>query len=87
MGSVTIQVIGDVSVGTKAKTYVVSDADVNRLVAAEKAAYTSSFGTANPTVAQALTFFADTVMQTTKDSVKVFEQGVAAAAISPITAT
>lgn len=87
MGQITISVVGDGSVGTKSKTYSFTDAAINRLVAAEQAAAKSAGVAANPTVTQALVFYADAVIQGTIDGVKSFEQSAAAAAILPIVAT
>lgn len=82
MGSITVQLVGDGTVGTKTKTYVVSDADVNRLVA-----YAKSLVGGNPTVAQAASAYADAILTLTKTNIFQYEQGVAANAISPIVAT
>lgn len=86
MGSITFQVVGDGSVGTKTKTYTVSDADVNRLVA-----YGVSLATTpqvpSPTVAQALLAWADRAMALAKSDVLSYERTNACAGISTITAT
>jgi hypothetical protein len=85
MGSIAIQVVGDVSVGTKVKTWAVADADVNRLVAYTKAAYPNADGTV-PTTAQALTSWAQGFMDGTKANVQRFETA-APVVPAPITAT
>lgn len=82
MGSITIQVIGDGTVGTKSKTYTVSDADVNRLVAFGKSMVGGS-----PTVTQGLVAWADKVIADTKSAVRAYENAVATAAITDISAT
>lgn len=86
MGSVTFQVVGDGTVGTKTKTYTVSDADVNRLVAYGKALATAA-GIANPTVTQGLLAWADREMTKAKVDVLVYEQELATVGISQIVAT
>jgi hypothetical protein len=89
MGSLTIQVVGDATVGTKTKAYAIPDADVNRLVAFCKAAYPiqNADGTTTvPTVAQALVSWADGFVAGTKTNVQRFETPVPAVP-APITAT
>lgn len=86
MGSITFQVIGDGTVGTKTKTYTVSDADINRLVNCWKTLGATN-AVPSPTVAQALLAWADHEISDTKSSVLQFEQAAAAAAIGPIGAT
>jgi hypothetical protein len=86
MGSVTFQVIGDGAVGTKTKTYTVSDADVNRLVAFGKA-IASAAGTSNPTVTQGLLAWAERTMAQVKGEVLAYEREQASVVISTITAT
>jgi hypothetical protein len=83
MGSITFQVVGDASVGTKTKTYTVSDADVNRLVEFAK----SLTGIANPTVTQALLAWANNEMDAVKRNVKAFECNQATASIAVISAS
>lgn len=68
MGSITLQVVGDGSVGTKVKTYAVSDADINRIVAYGMT-LANGQGNTNPTVAQALVAYADLLMQITKGNI------------------
>lgn len=82
MGSITIQIVGDGTVGTKTKTYTVSDADVNRLVAFGK-----SMVGGTPTVAQGLIAYADKVIADTKGAVRIYENGLAVAAGTDIVAT
>ena len=82
MGSITIQIVGDASVGTRTKTYAVSDADINRLVAWAVAAYTDA-GSAPPTPVQALAKWADRFIAQTKESVVGLEQRNALAAVAP----
>lgn len=86
MGTITFQVVGDGSVGTKTKTYTVSDADVNRLVAFAQAIAANN-GVSNPNVTQGLLAWADRMMSETKTGVRAYEQAIAAAAIAAITAT
>jgi len=86
MGAVTFQVVGDGTVGTKTKTYTVSDADVNRLVAYGQSLAAAN-GVSNPTVTQGLLAWADRVMVITKMDVRGYEQQQAAVGISTITAT
>lgn len=79
MGSVTFQVIGDASVGTKSKTFTVSDADVNRLVAYAREVYATPATVGNPTpptltVTQALLAWANAMMDQTKGAVVGYER-------------
>ncbi len=67
MGSITFQVVGDVTVGTKNKTYTVSDADINRLVAA----YQKGDGTV--TVTTALLSWAADILTFSKQRVRDWE--------------
>lgn len=87
MGTVTIQVIGDASVGTKSKSYALSDADVNRLVNWAKSAYATAPTVQVPsppplTVAQALVAWADGVIAGTKNNVVNWERTAAQAAVA-----
>jgi hypothetical protein len=82
MGSISFQVVGDASVGTKNKTFTVPDAHINRLVEAMK-----PFGAQPATVNTALAYWAQMVMDRTKDAVVERERTVAAQAVDPITAT
>lgn len=87
MGSITFQVIGDASVGTKTKTYSVPDAHINRLVAWASIAFV---GPGDPPLATApaLLAWANNMMETTKASVISSEQNSAAvAATQAFTAT
>ena len=63
MGSISFQVVGDASVGTRNKTYNVSDANINRLVASIKD------GQPSLTTPQALLVWADLMMALTKERV------------------
>jgi len=74
MGTVTLTVVGDVSVGTKAKTYNFTDADINRLVAWTKKAFATVPTNAVPnppalTTTQSLVAWADSFINTTKTNV------------------
>jgi hypothetical protein len=82
MGSISFQVVGDASVGTKSRTFQVPDAHINRLVEAMK-----PFGAQPATVNTALAYWAQMVMDKTKDVVREREQAAAALAVTPITAT
>lgn len=86
MGSLTVQVIGDATVGTKSKTFTVSNTDINRFVAACQAKAATA-AVPSPTVAQALSAFADSVWAKAKTDTLNFEADAAAAAIQPIAAT
>jgi len=85
VGSISIQVVGDASVGTKSKTYNYTDAQINRLVAWAKTAYSqSSRGVPDPpplTTAQALSAWADALMRFTETSVVKTEKNAARAAV------
>jgi hypothetical protein len=93
MGSLTIQIVGDASVGTKTKTFAIPDADVNRFVAWAQSAYPiiTNGVASTPTVAQALASWANGIMAGTQNNVLAYERANAAAApvaaVSPITAT
>lgn len=78
MGSITFQVVGDASVGTRSKTYAVPDAHINRLVACLKA------GDAAKTAPQALLEWAELMMALTRERVLTYERS--AAAIAPFDA-
>lgn len=85
MGSITFQVFGDGTVGTKTKTYTVSDADINRLVAyGIKLATTPQLP--NPTVAQGLLAWVDRAMAVAKADVLSSERDTATVGITQISA-
>lgn len=78
MGTITITVVGDASVGTKSKTYNLSDANINRLVAWTKTAFATTPTVAVPsppvlTTAQALVAWADKFIARTKQDVLASE--------------
>ena len=79
MGSITFQVIGDGSVGTKTKTFTVPDAHVNRLVAYAVARYSVPPATLNTT--QALLAWAEGLMAGTKANVLRWEKETDIAAV------
>lgn len=81
MGSVTFQIIGDGTVGTLSKTYTVSDADVNRHVAAWKKR------TGAATTPNAMLAWADSMMSASSTVILDTEKATAAAAIQPIGAS
>lgn len=88
MGSITFQVVGDASIGTKTKTYTVSNADVNRFVswATDTFATAPTLGNPSPaplTATQALAAWADWIMTQTKQRVIARETTVAANALPP----
>lgn len=68
MGSISFQVVGDASVGTRNKTFTVPDAHINRLVAYMQA------GDPAMTVPQALLKWADLMMAVTRDRVRNHER-------------
>lgn len=74
MGSISFQVVGDASVGTRAKTFTVDDANINRLVAYLKAD--------DPTLTtpQALLRWSELLMRLTRERVLAHERTVAAVA-------
>lgn len=83
MGNITISVTGDASVGTKSKVFVVSDADVNRLVAYAQANFATPPTNGNPnppalTGAQALLAWAQTIIDQTKTAVPAYERSIVA---------
>ena len=73
MGSISFQVVGDASVGTRTKTYSVSDANINRMVAWAQSELRQP-GDPALTVAQALLAWAETMMNTTRREVVSYEQ-------------
>ena len=79
MGSISFQVVGDASVGTRNKTYAVSDENINRLVAYLKADDPAL------TTPQALLRWTDLVMQLTRERVQEHERRTTA--IAPFEAT
>jgi hypothetical protein len=78
MGSISFQVIGDASVGTRSKTFIHTDENINRLVAYMKADN-------ELTTPQALLKWAELMMQLTKERVLEHERRVQA--IPPFEAT
>jgi hypothetical protein len=84
MGSISFQVVGDGTVGTRTKTFTLPDAHINRFIAWAKAAYPES-GTPIPnpgpgqpdfevpTTVQALNAWANSLMAGTKKNVQRFE--------------
>ncbi len=91
MGSLTFQLVGDGTVGTKTKTYTISDADVNRFVAWAQHRYDVGpppVGVTLPlTITQALVVWADQVVANAKNGIQQYESQVAAAGVSAITTT
>lgn len=88
MGSITFQAVGDASIGTKTKTYAISDADMNRFAAWAIAKFATQPTNGNPnppalTVAQALSAWADSVMAMTKADVVARERTAALDAVAP----
>jgi hypothetical protein len=88
MGSITFQGIGDASIGTKTKTYAVSDADMNRFKTWAIAYFATrpTHAVPNPpalTVTQALTAWADWCMTNTKNLVIDRERRIALTAVTP----
>lgn len=81
MGTVTFQIVGDGTVGTLTKTYTVSNADVNRHVAAWKARVSTS------SVPTSMLAWADFMMATSVTIIQDTERATAANAITPIGAT
>jgi hypothetical protein len=82
MGSISFQVVGDASVGTKSRTFQVPDAHINRLVEAMK-----PIGAQPATVNTALAYWAQMVMDKTKDVVLEQERAAAALAVERISST
>lgn len=81
MGSITLTLVGDASVGTNTKTYTISNADVNRWVATLKLkANPVVNGTA--TVAQACVVWADSVVEQARADVKAADIEAAQAALA-----
>ena len=82
MGSITISIVGDASVGTKSKAFTISDADLNRAIAYLKAQATPVVnGTA--TTAQACLVWANKVLGELQASTVAFENAAAVAAVAP----
>jgi hypothetical protein len=78
VGTITLTTVGDASVGTVAKTWNVSDADINRLVAWAVAVYPTAPTEANPTpppptTNQALNRWGAGLMQGTNNNVQRHE--------------
>jgi hypothetical protein len=83
MGSVTFQVIGDVSVGTKNRTFNFSDANINRLVDFGEYIYKQANPGSTPTVTQSLNAWAVWVVDHTKSKLREAEERVARDAVPP----
>jgi hypothetical protein len=81
MGSYTRQVIGDVSVGTKTKTFTVPDADVNRMVAWAKWRFTPE-GQPELNTTQALLALAQYEMDQIRAAVRAYEHKLAKDAVA-----
>jgi hypothetical protein len=88
MGSLTFQAVGDATIGTKTKTYTISDANMDRF--AEWAIATFSprptNGEPNPTpltVAQALAAWADWIVERTRQEIIQRERNLALGAVPP----
>lgn len=81
MGSITLTIVGDATVLTKTKAYVVSDADVNRFVAWAKVNYASA-AVPSPTTTQALVAWADSTIAALKSAVVSSEKQVTIAAVA-----
>lgn len=84
MGTITFTVIG--SFGTRTKDFTVSDAHVDRLVAAWQVRAAAS-GNPSPSVNDALIMWSDSMMAITKSDVQLTERQVADNAILPIDAS
>ena len=87
MGALTFQLVGDASVGTKTKTYTVSNADVNRFVAwaIAKYAIAPTPKIPNPpalTPAQAVAAWADATVNDLKMGVVNMEKVTALKAVA-----
>jgi hypothetical protein len=90
MGTITLTTVGDASVGTVSRTWSVSDADINRLVAWAQEAYPTA-PTAEvpapppPTSTQALNRWSAGLMQGTNHNVQrhEFEKAKAAVPVPP----
>ena len=83
MGSITISVTGDATIGTKSKAFVVSDADINRLVAYATTVFATQPTNGNPNPpallpAQALLAWAQSFIDQTKSSVVSLERAAVA---------
>jgi hypothetical protein len=73
MGSITFQVVGDASVGTRTRTFTVPDAHVNRLVEWAKWKFTPE-GQPDLSTPQALLAWSERMMSDTKKHVLNFER-------------
>lgn len=79
MGNITISITGDAALGTKAKAFAVTDADLNRLVAYATLAFATPPTNGNPnppalTPALALLAWATTFIVATQNNVVAFER-------------
>jgi hypothetical protein len=83
MGSLTIQVVGDASVGTKTKTWTITNANINRLVDFGEYIYTQKNPGTTPTVAQSLLAWSDWVFDHTVSKLREAEERVARDAVPP----
>ena len=82
MGSITITVVGDASVGTKTKAFTISNAHVNRLVAWAKIAYATP-ALPSPTTAEALLAWVTDLIERTKGQITSLEYDEARKALTP----
>jgi len=88
MGSITFTGVGDASIGTKTKTYTISNADMNRFAAWAIVTFATKPTNAVPnppalSVAQAMSAWADWCMAETKTRVVARERAIAQAAVAP----
>lgn len=84
MGHFRMEVAGGVVGTAKGKTFTLSDANVNRLVAWAQARYAKVNGTPIvPTIAEALILWADTVFVRTRDDILNYERAEVTKANEP----
>lgn len=81
MGSITFQVVGDASVGSRSKTFTVPDEHINRLVAFAKAEFSPVGGPLSTPLA--LLEWAERLMKLTRKQVLAYEDRVAHGAVPP----
>ena len=83
MGSVTVQIIGDGTVGTKSKTFTFTNAQINRLVTFGSYIYKQKNPGTTPNVTQSLSAWGDWIIEHTKSKLRETEERVAREAVPP----
>lgn len=74
MGSITFSATGNGGVGTKSRTFTVSDADISRFIVWARATYGNGEGAPAITITQAMNAWSWDMMNSTKERILQFER-------------